>query len=115
MDIQKAVLTLVLLVLAGAALAHTKLSSTKPADGETVAAPSEIWLIFSAPVRLTAVKIESKDGARIRVGEFPTDIRETFAVPLDDALAPGDYLVTWRSVSGDSHIVSGEFRFSVAN
>jgi methionine-rich copper-binding protein CopC len=36
-----------------------------------------------------------------------------FAVGLPE-LAPGDYVVEWRALSQDSHVVTGEIRFSIA-
>ena len=104
---------LLMLGLSTAALAHTRLSTSNPADGAEIAAPSDIRLEFSAPVRLTAVKLESASGSEVELGDIPADVAASFSVAIDEPLAAGAYVVTWRSISGDTHVVSGEFRFTV--
>jgi methionine-rich copper-binding protein CopC len=103
------------LVLSQSLAAHTTLTTSHPADGAVVASPVEIKIEFPAPVRLTAVKLENEAGTEIELGTLPVDSATVFSVPLAETLAPGRYLVTWRSVSGDSHIVSGEIRFTVTD
>lgn len=98
-----------------AGLAHTNLSSSVPEDGAHVSAPTEIQLVFSAEVRLTAVSIRSGDGEDIPVGDIPRDTQSTFRIPINAELSAGQYQVAWRSISGDSHVVSGEFRFTVTD
>jgi methionine-rich copper-binding protein CopC len=43
-----------------------------------------------------------------------TDPATEFTVALP-ALAPGDHLVRWRALSADTHVVSGEIRFTIAD
>ena len=115
MKLIPAAVALAVMLLAQPLLAHTKLSSSNPADGSTVNALPEIQLEFSAAVRLTAVILESSAGAEVGLGPIPGETATAYTIALKDVLAPGEYLITWRSVSGDSHIVSGEIRFSVAD
>ncbi len=111
----------VMLVLSGIvglyalqAQAHTYLSESIPADEAVVAAaPGEIVLGFSEAVRLTAVSIR-EDGSAEQALELPGEPGERFVVGVSD-LSPGDYIVSWRAVGADTHIVSGEFRFTVAD
>lgn len=109
---------LLLAVLAASALsvayAHTKIAATAPAAGASVSAPTELVLEFGGEVRLTAVTLTAASGAEVRLDALPTAIAKRFAVAIGRPLAAGEYRVVWRAVGGDTHIVSGEFRFNVA-
>ena len=48
------------------------------------------------------------------VADLPTAIQKKFTVAIRDELAPGAYVATWRAVGADTHVVSGEIKFSVA-
>ncbi len=97
------------------AQAHTYLSESIPADEAVVnVAPGEIVLGFSEVVRLTAVSIRSGDGAEQALEPLPGETGERFVVSVTD-LSPGDYVVSWRAVGADTHIVSGEFRFTLVD
>jgi methionine-rich copper-binding protein CopC len=101
-------------LLSAAALAHTRLETSAPSNGAEVVAPAEIVLAFSEPVHVTAVSIRSGSSAHA-TGEIPQGPAETFSIPVTGKLAPGEYTVTWRAVSADTHIVSGDFSFVVAD
>ena len=95
--------------------AHTRLSAATPADAAvTTAAPEEIVLEFSADVRLLSVTLEASDGQAIEIGPLPEAQQTVFALPIMADLPPGDYLVTWRAVGADTHAVSGDLSFVVA-
>ena len=98
------------------AQAHTYLSMSIPADEAVVTiVPAEIVLEFSDAVRLTAVSLLRGDGgAEQALEEFSGEPGERFVVGVSD-LSPGDYIVSWRAVGADTHIVSGDFRFTVAD
>ena len=97
------------------AQAHTYLSESIPADEAVVTvAPEEIVLGFSEAVRLTAVSIRADGGAEKTLEPLPGETGERFVVGISD-LSPGDYVVSWRAVGADTHVVSGEFRFTVAD
>lgn len=106
------------LALVGFALpvyAHTPLTSSAPAAGSTVAAPvKEIVLEFGGDVRLTALALADAAGAQKALAELPTAIQKKFAVAIRGDLAPGAYVATWRAVGADTHVVSGEIKFTVA-
>ena len=95
--------------------AHTALSGSHPANEEVVAvAPSEIVLTFSAEVRLLAMSLQSSaEGDEIALGVLPSEIQREFVVATPE-LPSGDYVVSWRVMGADTHVVSGEFRFVVA-
>lgn len=101
-------------LMAQVALAHTELTSTVPADEATLAAvPEKVELTFSAPVRLTAMTIQQGDAQKQSLGPLPSATAENFAVALPTGLAAGHYVVAWRALSEDTHVVSGEFMFAV--
>ncbi|MDE0002623.1 MAG: copper resistance protein CopC [Rhodospirillaceae bacterium] len=94
--------------------AHTVLSSSAPADDAVeTAAPEVIALSFSTEVRLTGLSLKDAAGTAIDLGSIPTATQQAFEIPAP-VLQPGAYRVTWRAVGADFHIVSGEFRFEVA-
>ena len=94
--------------------AHTVLSSSVPADNAVETdAPESITLTFSTEVRLTGLSMEDAAGTVIDLGAIPTATQRAFVLPAPELVA-GAYLVTWRAVGADSHVVSGEFRFEVA-
>lgn len=99
-------------LLSAAAMAHTRLESSAPSDGAEVASPAAIVLEFSEAVHVTAVSVRSGDSSH-PTGKIPEGPAETFTIPVTGELAPGAYSVTWRAVSADTHIVSGEFGFTV--
>ena len=109
------VIALFVMVLSQSILAHTKLNSSFPADGAAIGELAEIRLVFSTDVKLTAVKLENDAGTEMGLGPIPGETAATYSIAVSEPLAPGNYVVTWRSVSGDSHIVSGEIRFSVTD
>ena len=106
-------LSLLLLVIPATVFSHTKLAASIPEDGVQIATLNEIHLEFSAPVRLTAVTLQNRDGTEISLGDIPGETQEIFSVAIKEPLGPGQYQVSWRSISGDSHVVNGEFRFTV--
>jgi methionine-rich copper-binding protein CopC len=101
------------LTLACAALAHTPLKTSVPAADASVAAPKNIELTFGGEVRLTSVSLTDSAGAAKHLDAVPTAIASTFSLNVHEPLAPGAYKVVWRAVGGDTHIISGEFGFTV--
>ena len=99
---------------AGSALAHTELASTVPANGAMIAeAPENVQLTFSEPVRLTALSIQKDDERKQSLGPLPSGTIEEFSVALPAAIEDGHYVVTWRALSEDTHVMNGEFMFAV--
>ena len=103
------------LALAGlSAQAHTVLRSSVPTDDAVeAAAPETITLSFSTEVRLTGLSVEDDTGKAIDFGSIPTTTQQEFVLQAPE-LPPGTYLVSWRAVGADTHVVSGEFQFQVA-
>ena len=113
MKFQTAFFVLLIMIVPQSLQAHTKLSTSNPADGATVSALTEIQLEFSTDVRLTAVKLQDSAGMEMALGSIPGETAATYTIAVNESPAPGEYLISWRSISGDSHVVSGEIRFTV--
>jgi methionine-rich copper-binding protein CopC len=101
------------LTLTLAAHAHTALKESVPAADASVPAPKTIELTFAGDVRLTAVSLTDSTGAAKHLDAVPAAPGSKFSIAVHEALAPGSYKVVWRAVGGDTHIVSGEFGFTI--
>jgi methionine-rich copper-binding protein CopC len=109
-----ALTTLLLMAVQTTALAHAKMTASKPADGSTVTAGvSEIELNFSHPLRLSMVHV--RDAAQHDVplkSQLPTPLASVVKVDVE-SLTPGSYQVSWTAVAEDGHVMKGTFAFSV--
>jgi methionine-rich copper-binding protein CopC len=102
-----------LLFASSLAHAHSELTSSMPADKASVAtAPKEVMLHFSEPVRLTAVSVTRSGGAKQDLSGIPAERVKDFTVAAP-GLGDGQYEVSWRALSSDSHVMTGTFSFSV--
>jgi copper resistance protein C len=101
------------LMVALAAQAHTPLQSSSPAADASVAAPKTLELTFGGDVRLTSVSLADAAGAAKHLDAVPTAVASKFSLGIHEPLAPGAYKVVWRAVGGDTHIITGEFGFTV--
>ncbi len=113
--IQHAALAALLVVTApAAALAHAKMTASKPADGSTGAAGlSEIELSFSHPLRVSMVHVRDGNKQDVRLkSELPPSFAPVAKISVD-GLTPGSYEVTWTAVAEDGHVMKGSFAFSV--
>jgi methionine-rich copper-binding protein CopC len=102
-----------LLFASAFAQAHSHLQSSKPAEGSVVnAAPTAIELNFSEAVTLTALSIQKGDEKSQSLAppsDKPTQ-KISIAVP---PLSPGKYVVNYRAVSDDNHVMPGALHFTV--
>ena len=102
---------------AAPASAHAYLQSTDPVDGAVIAAaPDQVTLAFSEPVRLVPDRtlVVGPGGERVDRQEARVD-GATVTVPLgeEEAEATGTYLVSYRAISADGHPIAGSITFSV--
>jgi len=98
--------------------AHAELLTTTPGDGQTVAEPpSSVTLEFTEPVSVSlgGVRVFDSRGNRVDRGNSRTGTARQVVVDLDDGLADGTYIVTWRVISADSHPIHGGFVFSIGS
>jgi len=105
---------LLLLVATAAALAHAHLERASPADGSVVSsAPTSLVLEFSEGAQLAALWIARDGGDRQKLGSLPQQPQTKIVVPLP-ALLPGSYVVSWRVVGADGHVVPGQIHFTLS-
>jgi methionine-rich copper-binding protein CopC len=101
-------------LFASVSMAHVHLKQSVPAEGATVtAAPTQIVLTFSEAALVTALTIQQDGGAQQKLGPLPTEASKTLTVP-SPGLKSGKYVVTWRAVSPDKHVMSGQLHFQVS-
>jgi len=118
-----ATLSLSLAVLLGGAsgaLAHSDELKTSPEQGSTVEAGRiPIILTFGEELLVGDESISHEVVVTNEAGDIlPALCASAEGFELSTAAAldqPGTYLVTWRTVSGDGHPVSGSFDFKLVN
>jgi methionine-rich copper-binding protein CopC len=106
------IVCMALLTLQLPAFAHTALTSSLPADEQTVSAPAVLKLDFSGAVSLLVLSVTGKDGA-VDIAFTPSAeaaAQHEVALPT---LAPGRYVVDWTILGADGHKVSKSFSFTV--
>jgi copper resistance protein C len=97
---------------------HITMDKSVPADGEKVAGGvSEIRLHFSgAPLmRGASIRIVTSSRSLMRStppAADPADDKQIF-VRVDPPLPPGAYVVQWRCIADDGHVMRGDFTFEV--
>ena len=119
-----------LIIIPIAANAHSPLSSSSPQDGETLDAPPiEIVMDFKSPAKLIKVELKksnNKQGNSFLGGLFggddgePVPLGESFLMSMNKrqiipmpSLGAGDYLLSWRAMGEDGHVIKGELTFKV--
>ena len=111
----RALVAAMMVVVAGAAFAHSKQEVTIPHDGAVLASPPDVVSIaFDVPMRITVIRLTSETGDTIALERSDdmqpvTDFRAT-----PPALPNGRYTVEWRGLSADGHAMKGRFSFEVA-
>lgn len=111
-------LLLGLLLAPAPAAAHSFLREAKPGvDAVVKRSPKRIALWFNEPIEAEFAKIvvTTRKGRRVRAAQpAPVDgTDDALTLRLHRKLPAGRYAVTWRVVSADAHIQSGEFAFRV--
>ncbi len=110
------VLALVGLMLMGnSALtwAHTHLVKSIPVNGSTLAvSPSRFVLTFAEPAKLTTLSLQKDAEPAQKMGPLPTSPATEVSIPAPQ-LAPGRYVLAWRAVGDDGHVMPGKLSFTV--
>ena len=101
--------------LAGPAAAHDALVSSDPAPDAVLAeAPERVVLTFAAAQAGVGSEVLVTDAAGEIWSDGAAQVDDTTVTqPLRPGLPNGVYTVTWRSVAGDGHPVTGTFAFTV--
>jgi len=94
--------------------AHARLVKSLPADGTRVAAaPAKFVLTFAEPTKLTTASLQKGTEPAQKISPLPTSAAAEISIPAPQ-LTPGKYVLTWRAVGDDGHVVSGKVTFTVA-
>jgi methionine-rich copper-binding protein CopC/ketosteroid isomerase-like protein len=113
MKIRSLLSGLVLMAYGVGASAHAHLQTASPADGSVITtAPSNLVLAFSEAAHLTVVSIQKGSEPKHAL-EPPTTATHQISIPLPP-LTPGAYVVSWRAVGGDGHVMPGTLHFTVS-
>ncbi|MGC5567042.1 copper resistance CopC/CopD family protein [Streptomyces sp. FR-108] len=110
--------SLLLLVGAPSASAHSAVRNTDPREGSVLkTAPREVTMTFTESVGITddSLRVLSPENRRVNAGdtEHVSGSSDKVRVRLRDDLPDGTFTVAWRVVSADSHPISGAFTFSI--
>ena len=102
-----------LAIAALSAHAHAHLQQATPADGSVLnAPPAELALHFSEAAQLTTLTIAKDGGAPQKVTPLPKNSQAKIVVALPP-LGPGRYVVSWRVLSADGHVMPGQIHFTL--
>lgn len=121
----------IVIILPMAANAHSSLSASTPKDGEILnVPPGEIVMEFKSPAKLIKVELmkrKTNQGNSFLSALFggdggePLPLGESFLMSLNKrqiipmpSLARGDYLLSWRAMGEDGHVIKGELTFKVS-
>ncbi len=102
------------LLLAAPAFAHTTIVSSNIKDGaELTTAPDTFDFSFGSDVGLAGLELETLAGTSVEIAfERPRQMGKDFSVPLP-ALAPEQYILKWRAVAKDGHVMKGQIDFMI--
>lgn len=108
---------LALLILSPAqVLAHAILVKAEPdKESTTAAAPREVWLRFNDAVgeEFLALAIVDDKGKRVDAHDAKLDLTDRANLRASvDIQTPGRYMVRYRVLSADGHVVSGKYFFT---
>ncbi|WP_181919427.1 copper resistance CopC family protein [Alkalilimnicola ehrlichii] len=95
--------------------AHAPFEGSVPKDGATLSAeevPEQFELKFGHTLRLTSAVLRRHEGEAVSL-ETPNRPASEHSLALPE-LAPGHYVVQWRGIAADGHVMSGSVEFTVA-
>jgi len=116
MSLKSIVFSLICMLSANAALAHSKMAQSTPVEGSTVQAGlAKVTLGFSKPVRLMLVKVKNTSLSSNVKAEFTPASNYQTSFPFEVApLSIGQHEITWTAVAEDGHVMKGTLSFKVA-
>jgi len=100
-----------------AAMLHNHLTKSTPKEDEVLAAPPttvRLWFSEKPTPAFSSVTLTNDANQRIKTSKMrATDDTLSVMADIEEPLAPGKYLLTWRTAGDDGHAVRGKFSFSV--
>jgi methionine-rich copper-binding protein CopC len=107
----------ILLLVCAEASAHAFLDHADPKVGSVVtAAPTVIKIWFTQEIEpdFSVIEVRDSQGNQIDKKDSHVDANdEKLLIVSLPALADGDYAVSWKVVSVDTHHTQGDFKFTV--
>ncbi|WP_422124444.1 copper resistance protein CopC [Planococcus sp. X10-3] len=108
------VMAFLLMLIPITAHAHAGLSSSTPAEGESLeASPTEISFQFDTPIQQGDMTISEETGNAFTFSDISNTELELIG-QLDAELPNGAYIVDWSAISQDGHEITGTLTFNVA-
>lgn len=105
---------LLTMVVPRTAFAHTALSGANIEAGTTLSElPEKLELTFGKPVGLAKIEFVKSGRDESFDIKLPRRMNKTHTVELPD-LPAGDYVIKWRAVAQDGHVMKGEIAFTLA-
>jgi hypothetical protein len=103
-----------ILTLSAPAFAHTTIVTSNIEDGVSLtAAPDMFEFSFGDEVGLAGLELETLAGEAVAIAfERPRQMGKDFSMPLP-ALETGRYVLKWRVVAKDGHVMRGEIDFTI--
>ena len=103
---------------ARASLPHITMEKSQPADQAVVPSVAEIRLFFTGAPLMRGASVRVVTSSRQLMRSTPPapdaqDPKQVF-VRMDPPLPPGAYVVQWRCIADDGHVMRGDFTFEVA-
>jgi methionine-rich copper-binding protein CopC len=114
MNARRTLLALAALALPLAASAHSTATFTTPAkDSVLKEAPTEFVLQFNEAAKLAKVTVQKTGDLKATdIGPLPADAQQYVKLPAPK-LGPGEYLLRYRAIGVDGHIVPGVVKFTI--
>lgn len=103
-----------LLLLPGAALAHSRLEQSIPAaDAVLDNSPPAIEMTFNTKIeKLSNFKLLNENGDQVETERAQVD-NDTLSGKVPQTLDNGTYKVEWTIIGADGHTIDGSFAFTV--
>ena len=101
-------------LFATGAMAHSALERSTPSNEATISeVPTQVSMGFTSGIRLTKVALThaGESSADLDLGA-QTAFGQEFTVPLKN-LGSGEYVIEWRGLGADGHVLNGAFSFTV--
>jgi copper resistance protein C len=114
MKLNRAVPVLLLMSCSALAWGHAHLVKSVPVDGSTGAAPQKFVLTFAESTKLTALSVQKDAEPAQKIAPLPTAAAAEITVSAPP-LSPGKYVLAWRAVGDDGHIMPGKVTFTVGH
>lgn len=115
MNIARILCAAAIMACSALAFAHTHLVKAVPADGSTVtASPPKFVLTFTEAAKLTALSLQKDAEPAKKIGPLPTTPSAEISIPAPQ-MAAGKYVLSWRAVGDDGHVMPGKLTFTVGS